>query len=167
MGRWNDFVKMVKEKRLGFRLDETMSGTHWFEPGCGPKGDQTFEFTVSWGPREIGKWVNPLSDGFMVQSLSGTVTAGGLGRKIPCRGKLEIKYFTEHKIRYTFEFTHDGVRYHYLGEKVNILPWNLPFSHTTCFGVLTETATGKLISRSVTHFRIWSAPGFLASLRLE
>jgi hypothetical protein len=39
-------------------------------------------------------------------------------------------------------------------------------SHTTCYGVLTEAASGKLVSKSVTHFRLATAPAFLASLRL-
>ncbi|MBI5529592.1 MAG: hypothetical protein HY897_24970 [Deltaproteobacteria bacterium] len=30
-----------REGRLGFKMDEVMTGAHWFEPGCGPDGNHT------------------------------------------------------------------------------------------------------------------------------
>lgn len=156
----------IQEKRFGFRMDEVMSGDHWFEPGCGPSGKLPFEFRVTWGPDDIRTWANPFGEAFMCQPLAGTVTVGGLCENAPCEGTLELRYFDEHKLRYRFTFEAGGKRYRYVGEKVNIQPWNLPVSHTTCYGVLTEEDTGKLISKSVTHFRLKTIPGFLASLRL-
>ena len=84
----------------------------------------------------------------------------------PCKGTLALLYFTDQKIRYTFEFTVDGETYRYVGEKVHIFPWNLPWSHTTCFGRLTKKETGELVSVSVVHFRYRTIPAFMASLRL-
>ncbi len=166
MGRIADLKKMVAENRLGFSMDEVMSGSHEFEPGMGPPGRHPFEFRVTWGPRNIFHWANPLNEEFMTQPLSGTVTVGGMCYRVPCDGTLELAYFTEGKIRYTFDFSVDGKAYHFVGEKVNIRPWNLPVSHTTCFGTLVEKETGKLVSRSVTYFKLWRSASFLASLRL-
>ncbi len=150
---------------IGFRMDEVMSGEHVFEPGHGPAGRHPFEFTVTWGPDDLWTWIDPDDPGFLTQPLEGTVTVGGLCESAPCRGRLELRYFDEHALRYTFEFEVSGRRYRYLGEKVNIQPWNLPVSHTTCYGVLTEADGGRLVSRSVTHFRFRTIPAFLRSLR--
>lgn len=165
MGRMDDFKKMVSERRLGFVMDEVMSGDHEFIKGMGPDGKHVFEFKVTWGPENLAKWINPFSSTFFTQPLNGTVTVGGMCADVPCSGTLELAYFTEGKIRYTFDFKHKGKAYHFVGEKVNIRPWNLHVSHTTCFGVLTEKKSGQIISRSVTHFRFNTVPAFMASLR--
>ncbi|MEW5736298.1 MAG: hypothetical protein AB1921_15740 [Thermodesulfobacteriota bacterium] len=165
MGRLQSFLDMVQEKRIGFSMDEIMSGTHVFEPGMGPTGTLPFEFRVTWGPKHLLRWANPLSGEFMKQPLNGTVTAAGLCENARVTGTLELNYFTEGKLRYTFEFIANGKAYRFVGEKVNIRPWNLPFSHTTCFGVLVEKESGKLVSRSVTHFRMHTTPAFLLSLK--
>ena len=166
MGRIADLKSMISEGRVGFCMDEVMSGDHEFEPGFGERGRRPMEFRVTWGPKHLGKWINPFGGEFMTQPLEGTVTIDGLCENAPCCGTLELKYFTEHLLRYTFEFEADNKRYKFVGEKVNIKPWNLPVSHTTCYGVLTEAATGKLVSKSVTHFRMLTAPAFMASMRL-
>lgn len=152
--------------KVGFRIDETMAGTHRFEPGMGPEGDLPFRFDVRWGPEELGPWLRPGGPGFMVQPMSGTVTAGGLCDSAPIEGTLELKYISEGSIRYSFDLEAEGKTYEYVGEKVNIRPWNLPVSHTTCFGVLKEKKSGRLVSRSVTFFRMKTLPAFLASFRL-
>lgn len=151
---------------FGFRIDEVMSGWHEFEPGLGPQGQLPFEFRVTWGPRRVGPWLTPGSGEFLRQELSGTVSAGGLCMDAPCEGTLELRYFTDHRIRYDFDFAVAGKDYHFVGEKVNIQLWNLPVSHTTCFGALKEADTGRLVSRSVTHFHLLTAPRFLATFRL-
>lgn len=166
MGRIRDFKKMIQERRMGFLMDEVMSGNHEFEPGAGPAGRKKFEFKVTWGPKNLVRFANPLNGGFMTCSLNGTVTAAGLCTDAPCSGTLELAYFTEGKIRYTFDFKVDGTAYHFVGEKVNIRPWNLPVSHTTCFGTLVEKKTGKLVSKSVTFFRFHTTPWFVGSFRL-
>jgi len=151
----------------GFEMHEQMSGTHVFEPPFGdPEERVPFRFDITWGPRDLWRWLNPRDEEFLCQQLRGTVSAAGLCENAPCEGVLELRYFGEHVLRYTFEFLAQGVAYRYVGEKVNIRPWNLPFSHTTCFGVLTEARSGRLVSRSVTHFRMSTAIAFLRSLRL-
>jgi hypothetical protein len=166
MSRLGDFRQMLQEKRFGFVMDEVMSGEHRFEPGFGSPEPRPMEFRSTWGPKHISEWANPFGDKFMWQELHGTVTIDGLCENVPFDGTLELKYFSEHILRYSFTFEAKGKEYRYVGEKVNIQPWNLPVSHTTCYGVLTEVKTGKLVSKSVTHFRFATAPAFIASLRL-
>ena len=149
----------------GFSVDEVMTGTHEFASGAGPAGVHPFEFKVRWGPTDMGDFLNPSSEQFMLNDMEGTVTVGGLCAETPCRGTLALRYLIAKKIRYTFDFSVDGATYRYIGEKVNILPWNLPTSHTTCFGTLTDGA-GQLVSRSLTFFRLRTAPAFLASFKL-
>lgn len=154
-------------RRIGYTIDEVMTGTHQFEPGFGPAGRRFMEFRVTWGSERALGTLDPRSDGFLVHDLVGTVTVDGLCRAAPCEGHLELRYFADQRIRYVFEFSAAGNAYRYVGEKVNILPWNLAWSHTTCFGRLTEVATGKLVSTSVTHFRLRTMPAFLKSFRLH
>jgi hypothetical protein len=165
MGKLMQLWRNIRSGRFGFRMDEVMSGYHVFEPGCGPEGRHPFSFTVTWGPDDLRTWLDPGHPSFMTQDLEGTVTIGGLAETVPCRGRLELRYFDEHTLRYVFEFEVSGVRYRYVGEKVNIRAWNLPVSHTTCFGTITEVESGRLISRNVTHFEIDTIPAFLRSLR--
>jgi len=151
---------------VGFRMDEVMSGWHEFEPGQGPEGQLPFEFRVTWGPRRLGPWLTPGSGEFLTQELSGTLSAGGLCMDASCQGTLELRYFTDHRLRYDFSFNVNGRDYLFVGEKVNIQIWNLPVSHTTCFGVVKEADSGRLVSRSVTHFHLHRAPKFLSTFRL-
>ncbi len=135
---------------VGFKVWEVMSGEHEFTKG--KKGKLPFEFKVDWGPKSIIDFLNPFEEEFFCNDLEGTVTVGGLCEDAPCKGRLELKYFSEQKIRYTFDFEVDGQAYEYLGEKRNIYPWNIPYSHTTCFGELRKSGSDKVISESITHF---------------
>ena len=162
IGNW---IKAFQAGHLGFRMDEVMTGWHEFEPGRGPAGQLPFEFRVAWGPDDVRAWASPGSPTFLRQGLEGTVSVGGLCENAPCKGTLELRYFSDHRLRYDFTFEAGGKTWRYVAEKVNIQPWNLPVSHTTAFGVLTEAKTGKLESRSVTHFRLRTSPAFLASFR--
>jgi hypothetical protein len=166
MGRIGQIIAKTKAGNLGFRMREVMSGEHRFEPGFGEPGKKAMEFCATWGPDNLSEYLNWKGDGFLKQSLEGTVAIEGLCKNAPCQGTLELNYFNEHTLRYTFFFKARQKEYRYVGEKVNIWPWNLPVSHTTCYGVVTEVKTGKLVSRSVTHFRLKTAPAFLLSLRL-
>ena len=166
--RIKEIVDRATQGKLGFRIDETMSGHHAFEPEFGPAEERRpFQFDISWGPDNIREWIDPNNERFLWQELRGTVTVDGLCESVPCAGTLELRYIGEHLLRYTFEFTVEGKRYQYVGEKVNIRPWNLPVSHTTCFGVLTEVSSGRLVSRSICHFRLSTAWSFLSSMRLH
>lgn len=151
---------------LGFKMDELMQGEHEFKEGFGEVGKQRMHFKVTWGTHQLLEWLNPFSEDFMVNDLEGTVTIGGLCEDAACKGKLELKYFSEQKIRYTFDFEVDGVDYVFVGEKRNIYPWNLPYSHTCCFGELRLKETGELVSESITHFRFDTIPDFIKSFQL-
>ena len=149
---------------MGFRIRETMSGTHEFAPGAGPAGQHPFSFRLRWGPDHLVDWLNPLGGQFGWQEAEGEVEVGGLCGPTPCRGTLSLEY-GRGRIRYAFDFEVDGVPYRFTGDKVNIRPWNLATSHTTCFGTLVELETGKLVSTSVTEFRLRDLPRFALSLR--
>jgi len=153
-------------ERVGFTMHEVMTGTHEFEPGMGPPRRHPMEFRVTWGPPPQRSWLNRSGGQFMQQPLAGNVTIGELCEAAPCEGSLELLYFDQAKIRYRFELEAQGKRYRFVGEKVNIRPWNLPVSHTTCFGRLTEVDGGRLVSVSLTHFRLRTLPAFLMSFRL-
>ena len=165
MRYWEELTAMFAEKRVGFRFHEVMSGEHVFEPGFGPSGRHRMKYVVTWGPKHITRFVNPFNEDYGTADLEGTVTIGGLCEKAPCTGTFFVDYVKEHRIRYSFDFLVDGKPYHYVGEKVNIQPWNLPVSHTTCYGTLTESDTNRLVSRSVTYFRMRTAPRWITSFR--
>ena len=167
MGRFGESLGALRRGPVGFKLHEVMTGHHEFEPGCGPPGRHPMVFRVDWGPRDVRAWLRRGTDTFLSQELEGRVTVGGLCDETPCLGALELRYFDERRIRYAFGFEVQGRAYRYVGEKVNIRVWNLPVSHTTCFGRLVEAETGRLVSTSVTHFRLRTAPRFLTSLRLR
>ncbi|MCX7957822.1 MAG: hypothetical protein N3B13_02110 [Deltaproteobacteria bacterium] len=159
-------ISLLKNRTFGFEMKEIMSGTHRFEKGCGPEGEFPLVFNVVWGTDNLSEWINPKSEKFMTNHLRGHVTVGGLCENAEVNGTLELRYFTEFKIRYRFEFSANGKNYIYTGEKVNIKPWNLPVSHTTCFGTIVEKDSCRLISRSVAFFRYSTIPAFLMSFRL-
>jgi hypothetical protein len=146
---------------MSFAITETMAGRH--TPVEGGK-DHPFEFEVTWGPGHLREWANPLSERFGWNRLAGRVRAGGLFDWTPCEGSLSLEY-ARGRIIYAFDAVVDGrpVRFH--GEKVNIRPWNLSFSHTTCFGTLVDLESGRLLSRVVVGFRMRDMPRFLGSLR--
>ena len=143
-----------------------MSGEHEFQSGFGPEGKFPMEFRVTWGTANLPEWLNPVGKKFMTSELHGTVTIGGLCENANCDGYLQLRYFKDQKIRYFFTFEVNGKAYEYTGEKKQIYPWNLPYSHTTCFGVLKKKGENDIISKSVTHFHPDSMPEFLKSLEL-
>lgn len=150
---------------MGFRIRETMSGRHEFAPGMGPPGRHPFAFHLSWGPDRLADWLNPLNERFLWQEVEGEVEAGGLCDRTPCRGTLSLDYFRGSRIRYTFDFKVGDMAYRFSGEKSNLRPWNLAVTHTTCFGTIVELESGKLVSTSVTEFKLRDLPSFLLSTR--
>lgn len=151
---------------VGFRMDETMSGEHEFVESDGKTDKAPMEFTVTWGTDNLFEWLNPFSEQFMLNTLEGTISIDGLCEDAPCTGTLALRYFDEQKIRYTLDFEVDGVEYCYIGEKRNIYPWNLHVSHTTCYGEVREKESDKLVSKSITYFRLNTVPSFLSSFQL-
>jgi hypothetical protein len=166
MSRISEALELLVAGRLGFAIDETMSGVHEFEPDFGPPGERPLEFRVTWGAKDFLEWLNPRGKEFLRQDLWGTITVGGLCENAACDGTLALRYFDKKKIRYTLNFWVEDKPYRFVGEKVNIRAWNLPVSHTTCFGTITEVDTGRLVSRSVTYFHLKTIPQFAGSLRL-
>jgi len=159
--------KLIRGEPVGFEMDEVMTGTHRFEGGAGPAGELELTFRVTWGTASLWPYFDPRSPAFLSNCLRGTVTVGGLVENAVCAGKLDLRYFQEGKLRYTFDFVGTGGEpYHFVGEKVGIRPWNLHRTHTTCYGVITDAA-GQVVSRSVTYFRLSAIPAFLRSFRLK
>lgn len=152
---------------VGFHTREEMVGVHRFESDFGLPCNHPlpFHFEVTWGFDDLLQWLRP-GYGFLLSDLYGQVTVGGLATNVPCLGTLELRYFSDRTLRYDFEFTANARRYRFVGEKVNIRWWNLPVSHTTCFGRITEAATGRLVSTAVVFFRLRTIPRFLLSSRL-
>ena len=147
---------------MGFSTNEVMSGYHELADESGRKH---FEFRVNWGPESLRDWLNPRSDRFMWQRLSGEIIAEGLCGWTPCEGTLSLEYFGPRRIRYSFDFEVEGKVYRYVGDKVGIAIWNLPVSHTTCTGVITELETGRLVSTAVCWFRLRHLPKLMGSVR--
>lgn len=158
---------MIRERRLGFKVTETMQGTHTFESGRGPSGTHPMSFTGRWGsPRLIGEWLNPFSERFMTGAMAGEVTVGGLCTDVPFEGSIQLRYFREARILYRFGFSHESVPYRFRGEKRNLRPWNLHRTHTTLHGRLVRVDTDTLISRSVLRFHWSTLPAMVGSFRL-
>ena len=135
----------------GFKVWEIMSGEHEFK-GEDDRGKLPMEFEINWGPKNIVDFLNPFSEAFLKNELEGTISISGLCDKAACTGTLELLYFSERKIRYTIDFEADGARYQFIGEKRNIYPWNLLYTHTCCFGQLIHMDSGEVVSDSITHF---------------
>jgi hypothetical protein len=150
---------------VGFRMTETMTGTHEFRDGRGPAGPLPFAIEVTWGTDRLAQWIDPTSGRFLWNTLEGRVLAGGLCDWTPCRGTLALEYFARGRIRYELDLEVAGTTYRWVGEKTGIRPWNLLWTHTTCHGTLTELATGKLVSTSVVTFKLRDMPRFVLSTR--
>ncbi|HRP68159.1 MAG TPA: SDR family oxidoreductase [Turneriella sp.] len=171
--RWTETMNSIlvniknHAPKKGFIIHEVMTGEHEFTEGFGGKGKHEFFFEADWGVDNLIDFLNIADNSkFLVSTLRGTVTVGGFCQNVPMQGTIELRYLQEQKIRYTFEFEVSGERYRYIGEKRDIYPWNLLYSHTTCFGTVTKLSTGEVVSNSVTHFLMESLPQFLGSLSI-
>ena len=153
---------------VGFAMDETMSGTHRFVEDDQPTGDLPMSFTLTWGTQDLRTFLDPRSkETFCTADAKGHVTVAGLVEDAECTGTLELRYFPEAKIRYKFSFKgKHGKKFHYVGEKINLRPWNLHRTHTTCYGTIYATRTGQEVSKSITYSRFSTLPAFLMSFRL-
>jgi hypothetical protein len=177
-----NYIDRVVEKlaNTGFTMHEVMTGTHVFNSRYVPAGplpdgyepnDELFmEFEVDWGPDNLAEWLNPKSPGFMKHPLKGIITVEGLCEAAPCRGMMELNYFTDYTLIYYIEFKANGDKMLYQGKKRDVKlwkPWELHKTHTECDGVLFNLASRELISTSLTHFRMRTAPAFVSSFRLR
>ena len=163
----SEFMDDAKSRRMGFSMREVMTGHHEFEPGFGPPGKRPMEFRVNWGTDNVLRWTDPDHERFLVNDMEGVIDIAGLCESAPCAGSLELRYFKDASLRYILDFAVDGQDYHYVGDKLHLRPWNLYWTHTTCFGRLTKADTKELVSTSLTHFRWRTVPAFVASFRLR
>ncbi|MBU0992479.1 MAG: hypothetical protein KJ737_08305 [Proteobacteria bacterium] len=153
---------------IGFKLDEVMTGTHEFSEVGWPKGMHPFHYSLTWGNQNLLNFLNPFSKEFLSSETKGIITIGGLVNKAVCQGTLQMLYFSERKIRYDFTFKDNkGAPYRYVGEKINLWPWNLHKTHVTCYGTVTHLDTGKNISTSVVYFPYREIIPFIFSFRLR
>ncbi len=153
---------------IGFKLDEIMVGTHTFKSTNYPKGEYPLHYSLTWGNNNILKFLNPFSKEFLSSETKGVITIGGLTEKAKCTGTLKMLYFSERKIRYDLIFKDEkGKQYRYVGEKVNLWPWNLHKTHVTCYGVVTDLETGESISDSIVYFPFRESIPFLLSFRFR
>jgi len=159
---------LVRERRVGFRVTETMRGTHTFEPGQGPPGEHPNSFTARWGsPHLFTRWLNPFSEHYMTGDMRGTVTVGGLCEEAELRGSIELRYLRGARIVYRFRFRRGDDTYRFYGEKNRLRPWNLHRTHRTLHGRLhRDGGQDTLVSRSVLYFRWSELPSMLGSFRL-
>jgi hypothetical protein len=147
---------------LGFTIKETMTGWHEYI-GSSDMKRWPFEFTVECGMESLSSPTHD-SDGGLVMGLSGTVKVGGLCHETKCVGTLRLRYLQDATVRYAFVFKAGDRILRYEGHKIDIKPWNLLISHTTCFGTVTDLETGKFVSQGVTYFRFHTLPSMLTSV---
>lgn len=171
MGRAGELLAMLRERRVGFKADEQMKGSHRFLVDL-PRtkvraGDELpFSFKITWGNPRLLNFLNPLSQEHGVAPLEGWVRIGGLVGEAPIRGAMELRYLKDATIRYSFEFATGGQRYRFSGKKQDIRPWNLHRTHTLCHGVLTDLTDDQQLSEVTVRFGLRTMPKFLASFRL-
>lgn len=161
-----DFLRMIEEKRVGFKMDEVMEGTHRLKDGPLARVALPMSFRASWGSKNLGKFLFDFFRGRPAAcELSGTANIEGLCQNAEVKGKLEFRYLVDATLRYEFEFYADGKPHLFVGDKENIRPWNLRRTHTTCHGIILDQSTHMIISISVVYFDPRTLPRFLASLR--
>lgn len=152
---------------IGFTLNELMTGDHHFTGQGTDTASHPLLFHITWGNQNLFRFLNPFSGQFLFNQAKGFITVGGLANKADCTGSLHLLYFTRRKIRYELFFTGDDNRsYQYIGEKVNLWPWNLHKTHFTCHGTIQDVASGTTVSKSVIYFPYREMPAFLGSFRL-
>jgi len=152
---------------IGFKMDELMVGTHTFSDGSHKSKEYPLNFSLTWGSPDLLKFLNPSSEDFLSSRVKGFITVGGLANKADCNGTLKLMYFTKRKIHYELDFKGNNDRaYKYVGEKVNLWPWNLHKTHVTCYGTIKDIETGKIISNSLVHFPYRETLDFIMSARL-
>lgn len=147
---------------LGFQMTETMEGYHWL-PAISEER-YPLVFTAEWGTIDIKSFFNPKDMKFLKCWLKGRITAQGICEDAKTRGYLDLNYPLG-TIKYEFNFAAHGRMFLLTGEKVNIKPWNLATSHTTCYTTIINDAD-ELVSRGVVFFKPKRIIPFLRSFRL-
>ncbi len=149
----------------GFTVDEVMVGYHRF---VSASGKHPLHFSLSWGNQSLSAFLNPFSGQFLCSRARGIITVGGLADKARCEGLLQLKYFSDRSIRYELNFKDEqGRAYCFVGEKLNLWPWNLYRTHVICYGRIFDQITGALLSESTVRFPYRELLPFVRSFRLR
>lgn len=145
-----------------FKMTEIMEGYHEPEPGK----RLPIKFEAEWGPPNMDMFLDYKDIMFLTCIMKGKITAEGLCKNAKLDGLLYLHY---HKgtIIYEFTFNEGGKTYLFTGEKVNIRPWNVLTSHTTCYFTIVDAYTDVLVSRGVVFFKLKNVLSFIKSLRIE
>jgi len=150
----------------GFEFVETMEGYHYMPAVTAKKMDTCF--TVKWGTENIKEVLNPKSNQFLMFQMAGILEIEGITEKTRTFGYLHLDY-PHNRIQYMLQFKSAEQPpvndYMFIGEKMNVKWWNLPFSHTTCYTTVINGAD-QLISRGVVFFKLKNLWPFLKSFKL-
>lgn len=154
---------MKTQKKYGFYMTEKMVGhfsrvySDWGTDNWVP-----MKFNATWGTEDISGVMS--EEGNFKFLLTGDITIKGLCRGAPLCGWLFLNYLTDGMLKYTFNFEANHRQLTFVGRKVNINPWNILTSHTTCVGAV-YALEGSLMGHSVTYFQLRDVLRFLASFR--
>ena len=131
---------------MGFKFDETMSGTYALLDT--PDDHRRLSFTAR---MQADSTLAHLKDGKM--RLIGTLEMDGFADVVPIEGTLVMLPLTKKIIRYEFSFTgNDGRPYRFAGQK-DIQFTSLRKSFTTLPASITD-AEGREIATAMTRFDI-------------
>jgi hypothetical protein len=172
MPRFQDLLRALGPRSVGFQMEERMAGTHRYRRAFPPGGveageERPIELRARWGHPRLREFLFPGSGEFLTAALEGTLTAGGLCQEAEVRGTLELRYFVDATIRYRFEFQGaGGGSFRFVGEKRELRPWNLHRTHTICHGTIQHQGDGETLSDVTVRFDLAQLPAFLASFRL-
>ncbi|MBR9683069.1 hypothetical protein GOV03_00840 [Candidatus Woesearchaeota archaeon] len=148
------------EPYIGFH--ETMSGV--YTSRLDKDQEKKFAFTVD-ATAPLRKFVNPLSNSFMVTHLDGVVTMKDVCEGLPIQeGVLRLDFLRTHSLDYQFCFFVDGREYAYRGSKdLDLLQ---PVHTMTTLNGHIEVYEGKKtvdFCRSVCKFDLGDLSQFLHS----
>lgn len=150
---------------FGFTIRETLVGTCQVQ-GVSAGREIPLTLELEWGPRDIWKWLSPVSNVRGLSACSGRAVIEGVAGPVPVEGTLDLRYLKDRTIVYDMKMDVGGKNYKFMGKKSNIWPWNLPWSHTTCYVSMTDQVTEEPYATGTVRFRLQELPAFLRSVRL-
>ncbi|MCK9596160.1 hypothetical protein M0R19_03180 [Candidatus Pacearchaeota archaeon] len=158
-------------KFIEFEAKEILRGFGYF------KGIHTKEpikvpikLNLTWNS-DLLSFINPIHIGFLRAYVDGTIQIDD--EEFTLFGTLTLKYFEDNSIEYHLfienfikkSSTKDSECLTFIGKKINIKPWNLLFSHTTCFGTLLQN--NELIADCYLFFNLKDLFPFLKSFKFK
>lgn len=131
---------------MGFKFDETMSGTYAMVET--PDAHRRLSFTAR---MQADSTLAHIKDGKM--RLTGTLEMDGFADDVPIEGTLVMLPLTKKIIRYEFSFTgNDGRPYRFAGQKDIVL--TSPRKTFTTLPASITDAEGREIATALTRFDI-------------